>query len=103
MEICANRVIKFDALNMVEAVSPFKLEGSKLSYDIVPNLIDAVFRSIFKGYKYPDMLFKMALNRIMSEQTCPDKSVNKMHIAYLYTEMQNVLLFAKHICVETLI
>lgn len=77
MEICANRVIKFDALSMVEAVSPFKLEGSKLSYDIVPNLIDAVFRSIFKGYKYPDMLFKMALNRIMSEQTCPDKAVNK--------------------------
>lgn len=71
------RVIKFDALNMVEAVSPFKLEDGKLVYDIVPNLIDAVFRSIFKGYKYPDMLFKMALSRIMSEQTCPDKTANK--------------------------
>lgn len=99
MEICANRVIKFDALNMVEAVSPFKLEGDNLSYDIVPNLIDAVFRSIFKGYKYPDMLFKMALSRIMSEQTCPDKTVNKKaYSTFVYRDAERAAICKAYLC-----
>lgn len=99
MEICANRVIKFDALNMVEAVSPFKVEGDKLSYDIVPNLIDAVFRSIFKGYKYPDMLFKMALSRIMSEQTCPDKAVNKTaYSIFEYRDAERAAICKAYLC-----
>lgn len=77
MDIGENRTVRFDALSMVDAVSPFKIEKGKPSYDHVPNLIDSVFRSIFRGDNYPEILYKMALRRIMSEQTCPDKAIDK--------------------------
>lgn len=77
MDIGENRTVRFDALSMVDAVSPFKIEKGKPSYDHVPNLIDSVFRSIFRGDNYPEILYKMALRRIMSEQICPDKAIDK--------------------------
>lgn len=77
MDINENQVVRFDALSMVNAVSPFKIERDKPSYDCIPNLIDSVFRSIFRGNNYPEILYKMAIRRIMAEQNCPDKAVDK--------------------------
>lgn len=73
MSIETNRKIKYDALNMVNSVSLCKIDDKGLpNYDRLPNLIDSVFRSIFTGTPYPEVLFKMCLNRINAEQSRPN-------------------------------
>lgn len=67
-----SRKIKYDALSMVNSVSPYKIENGSLNYDRIPNLIDSVFRSIFTGMPYPEVLFKTCLNRINAEQNRPN-------------------------------
>ncbi len=73
-----NIKIKYDALSMVNAASPYKKNGGKTEYDRIPNMIDSVFRSIFSGILYPEVLFKAAIGRIMAEQNRPiqDKEPN---------------------------
>ena len=73
-----NITIKYDALSMVNAASPYKKNGGKTEYDRIPNMIDSVFRSIFSGTLYPEVLFKAAIGRIMAEQNRPiqDKDPN---------------------------
>lgn len=68
----SSRKIKYDALSMVNSVSPYKIENGSLNYDRIPNLIDSVFRSIFTGMPYPEVLFKTCLNRINAEQNRPN-------------------------------
>ena len=79
MELDTNIRVRFDARSMVQAVSAYKRskDGEKIEYDVIPNLIDAVFRSILRGGKYPEILFRMALNRIMAEQTRPSNKTDK--------------------------
>lgn len=77
MDLETNSRIRYDARSMVNAVSAYKKNGDKNEYDSIPNLIDAVFRSILRGDKYPDMLYKMALNQIMAEQSCPNITTDK--------------------------
>lgn len=73
MSIETNRKIKYDALNMVNSVSLCKIDDKGLpNYDRLPILIDSVFRSIFTGTPYPEVLFKMCLNRINAEQSRPN-------------------------------
>ena len=71
-----NIIIRYDALSMVNAVSPYKKSSG--GYDRIPNMIDSVFRSIFSGTLYPEVLFKAAIGRIMAEQNrpIPDKDPN---------------------------
>ena len=71
-----NIIIRYDALSMVNAVSPYKKSSGE--YDRIPNMIDSVFRSIFSGTLYPEVLFKAAIGRIMAEQNrpIPDKDPN---------------------------
>ena len=76
MNLETNREIRYDAGSMVKAVFAYKKDEDKIEYNSIPNLIDAVFRSVLRGDKYPEILYKMALNRIMSEQTCPDKKAD---------------------------
>ena len=80
-----NIAIRYDALNMVNAVSPYKKVKPKnkkakpiTEYDRIPNMIDSVFRSIFSGSLYPEVLFKASIGRIMAEQNRPiqDKEPN---------------------------
>lgn len=63
--------IKYDALSIVNSVSSYKIEEGSPNYDRIPNLIDSVFRSIFTGSLYPDVLFKACINRIYAEQDRP--------------------------------
>lgn len=74
-----NITIRYDALNMVNAASPYKKVKPKnkkakpiTEYDRIPNMIDSVFRSIFSGSLYPEVLFKASIGRIMAEQNRPD-------------------------------
>lgn len=76
MNLETNSKIRYDAGSMVKAVSAYKKDGDKIEYNSIPNLIDAVFRCVLRGDKYPEILYKMALNRIMSEQTCPNKKTD---------------------------
>lgn len=71
-----NIIIRYDALSMVNAVSPYK--KSSREHDRIPNMIDSVFRSIFSGTLYPEVLFKASIGRIMAEQNRPilDKEPN---------------------------
>ncbi|MCQ2077366.1 MAG: type I-C CRISPR-associated protein Cas8c/Csd1 [Bacteroidaceae bacterium] len=71
MSIETNRKIKYDALSMVNSVSLCKIDNGSPTYDRLPNLIDSVFRSIFTGTPYPEVLFKTCLNRINAEQNRP--------------------------------
>lgn len=77
LNIDTNRKIKYDALSMVNSVSPYKMEDRYPNYDRIPNLIDSVFRSIFTGMPYPDVLFKICMNRINAEQKRPPKPVEQ--------------------------
>ncbi len=72
MSIETNRKIKYDALSMVNSVSLCKIDNGFPAYDRLPNLIDSVFRSIFTGIPYPEVLFKTCLNRINAEQNRPN-------------------------------
>lgn len=72
MSIETNRRIKYDALSMVNSVSLCKIDKGLPTYDRLPNLIDSVFRSIFTGTPYPEVLFKTCLNRIIAEQNRPN-------------------------------
>lgn len=72
MCIETNRKIKYDALSMVNSVSLCKIDKGFPTYDRLPNLIDSVFRSIFTGTPYPEVLFKTCLNRINAEQNRPN-------------------------------
>lgn len=72
MSIETNRKIKYDALSIVNSVSLCKIDNGFPAYDRLPNLIDSVFRSIFTGTPYPDVLFKTCLNRINAEQNRPN-------------------------------
>lgn len=65
-----NIIIRYDALSMVNAVSPYKKSSGE--YDRIPNMIDSVFRSIFSGTLYPEVLFKAAICRALAEQNRPD-------------------------------
>lgn len=67
-----NITIRYDALSMVNAVSPYKRSSGKKEYNRIPNMIDSVFRSIFSGTLYPEVLLKASINRIMAEQNRPD-------------------------------
>ena len=67
-----NITIRYDALNMVNAVSPYKKSNGRTEYNRIPNMIDSVFRSIFSGTLYPEVLLKASINRIMAEQNRPD-------------------------------
>lgn len=67
-----NITIRYDALSMVNAASPYKRSSGKKEYNRIPNMIDSVFRSIFSGTLYPEVLLKASINRIMAEQNRPD-------------------------------
>lgn len=67
-----NITIRYDALSMVNAASPYKKSNGRTEYNRIPNLIDSVFRSIFSGTLYPEVLMKASINRIMAEQKRPD-------------------------------
>lgn len=72
MSIETNRKIKYDALSIVNSVSLCKIDNGFPAYDRLPNLIDSVFRSIFTGTPYPEVLFKTCLTRINAEQNRPN-------------------------------
>lgn len=72
-----NIIIRYDALNIVNAVSPYKMNNGKKEYDRIPNLIDSVFRSIFSGTAYPEVLFRTAICRMMAEQSRPSGDSEK--------------------------
>lgn len=76
-ELVTNRRLRYDALGIVNAVSLKKEDKGQTIYDRTPNLIDSVFRSILTGRAYPESLFVAAINRIMAEQTYPDKNKEK--------------------------
>ena len=67
-----NITIRYDALSMVNAASPYKKSNGRTEYNRIPNMIDSVFRSIFSGTLYPEVLMKASINRIMAEQKRPD-------------------------------
>lgn len=67
-----NITIRYDALSMVNAASPYKRSSGKKEYNRIPNMIDSVFRSIFSGTLYPEVLLKASINRILAEQNRPD-------------------------------
>ena len=67
-----NITIRYDALSMVNAASPYKKSNGRTEYNRIPNMIDSVFRSIFSGTLYPEVLLKASINRIMAEQNRPD-------------------------------
>ena len=67
-----NITIRYDALSMVNAASPHKKSNERTEYNRIPNMIDSVFRSIFSGTLYPEVLLKASINRIMAEQNRPD-------------------------------
>ena len=67
-----NITIRYDALSMVNAASPYKKSNGRTEYNRIPNMIDSVFRSIFSGTLYPEVLMKASINRIMAEQNRPD-------------------------------
>lgn len=67
-----NITIRYDALSMVNAASPYKKSNGRTEYNRIPNMIDSVFRSIFSGTLYPEILLKASINRIMAEQNRPD-------------------------------
>ena len=67
-----NITIRYDALSMVNAASPYKKSNGRTEYNRIPNMIDSVFRSIFSGTLYPEVLLKASIKRIMAEQKRPD-------------------------------
>ena len=67
-----NITIRYDALSIVNAASPYKKSNGRTEYNRIPNMIDSVFRSIFSGTLYPEVLLKASINRIMAEQNRPD-------------------------------
>lgn len=84
MNMETNRKIRYDALSMVNSVSLFKMEDGQPVYDRIPNLIDSVFRSIFTGIPYPEVMFKMCLSRITAEQDKPNPRSEKPQDKQLY-------------------
>lgn len=67
-----NITIRYDALSMVNAASPYKKSSGKTEYNRIPNMIDSVFRSIFAGTLYPEVLLKASIGRVLAEQNRPD-------------------------------
>ena len=64
-------------MSLRSILSAVTLDG-KVS-DVTPNLPDAVVKSVFQGFPYPQTLFSSCIRRIRAESSNKDK--NALHIA----------------------
>lgn len=76
MEVADTRPEKKPYMSLRNMISAVTLEG-KVS-DATPNLADAVVKSIFEGFPYPQTLFASCIRRIRAESGEKDK--NAVHI-----------------------
>ena len=76
MEVVDTRLEKKPYMSLRNILSTVTL-GGKVS-DVMPNLPDAVVKSIFQGIPYPQPLFASCIRRIRAESS--DKDKNAVHI-----------------------